>query len=81
MNKMKIKHEKSDSRNLIYSTRVHRVHVYIDTNPGWLEIPLTRINFMIPAFTSLSAVNQCNPVCLKAESWVNLQCRGVLQFG
>ena len=35
----------SDLRNLIDGTRVPSVQVYIETNPRWLELPLTGTNF------------------------------------
>ena len=31
----------SDRRSLIYGARVPIVQVYIETKPGWLELPLT----------------------------------------
>ena len=45
VSKIKITAQKSDRRSLIYETRVPRVEVYIETNPGWLELSLTGTNF------------------------------------
>ena len=44
---LKIENENNniDRRRLIYGTRVPRAHVYIQANPGWLELPLIRTNF------------------------------------
>ena len=36
------KHENSDRRSSEYGTRLPGAQVYIETNPGWLELPLTR---------------------------------------
>ena len=37
--------ENYDHRSPIDGTRIPRSQVYIETNPGWLELPLTRTNF------------------------------------
>ena len=47
--KKKNKHQKSDHRSLIYGAGVPRVEVYIETNPGWLELSLTGTNFNGPS--------------------------------
>ena len=39
----------SDRRSLKYDTRVFRVQVYTETNPGCLELPLTGTNFHSPS--------------------------------
>ena len=44
----KIQHEKSGHRSIMYVISVPRNQVYIDTNPGLLESPLTGINFHGP---------------------------------
>ena len=42
------KHENSNCSSLIHGTRVPRVQVHVETNPGWLELPLTGTDFHGP---------------------------------
>ena len=43
--KKKKTHENSDCRSLIYGTRVPKVQVHMETDPGYLELPSTRTDF------------------------------------
>ena len=46
---LKAEIENNNTKTLIYGIRVPRAQVYIETNPGWLELPLTETNFHGPS--------------------------------
>ena len=53
---LKIENENHTMKTLTAEVRVPRVQVYIDTNPGWLELPLTRTIFHGPRPVRATAV-------------------------
>ena len=38
----------NNTKSLIYRTRFPEVQVFLETNPGWLELPLIQTNFHGP---------------------------------
>ena len=45
---LKIENENNNTKTETTAVRVPRVQVYIETSPGWLELPLTGTNFHGP---------------------------------
>ena len=50
---LKKANENNSTKTLARETRVPRVQVYIETNPGWQELPLTGTNFYGPSLFKL----------------------------